>query len=95
MCKIICVFRGRERERDLLNYLQAELSNWYQVFKWGQMLQCSFMQFLSCIKSVSLHLMLECFCFIGLEPLNAVFSWAAALYEYNYFTMSLYINSFL
>lgn len=30
---IICVFS----ERDLLNYLHPELSNWYQVFKWGQM----------------------------------------------------------
>lgn len=48
--KIICVLG----ERDLLNYLHTEVSNWYQVFKWGQM--SSFMLCFSCLKSVSLHL---------------------------------------
>lgn len=67
----LCVFS----ERDLLNYLHAELSNWYQVFKWGQMLQFSFMQLFSCLKSVSLHLMLLRCCFIRLEPLKPVFAY--------------------
>lgn len=41
--KIFCVFT----ERNLLNYLQVEHSNWYQVFKWGQMLWCSSTQLFS------------------------------------------------
>lgn len=44
-----CVFSARA----LLNYLQPELSNWYQVLKWGQMLCCSIAQLL--LLASSLH----------------------------------------
>lgn len=69
-CKImLCVFG----ERDLLNYLHTEVFNWYQVFKWGQM--NSFMLRFFRLESVSLHLELQCGCFIGLEPLKVVFAY--------------------
>lgn len=64
----VCVFS----KRDPLNNLLPGLSNWYQVFKWGQTLQCSSMQLSSCLKYVSLHLLLQCCCCsVGLEPVDA------------------------